>query len=526
MEHTYANPVLPGFYPDPSCILVGDTFYMINSSFQFFPGLPIHTSKDLVNWELAGHAICRPGQLSLNAAITKVNNAERREFFTLGLYAPTIRWHKGKFYIVCTNLYEVEAKNGGASTTRTDNFLITCTDVTKPETFSDPLYFEFYGIDPSLLFDDDGKVYVQGSYIYGYHLQPATVIRQVEIDVETGLLKTEWRDIWNGSGGKVPEGPHLYKKDGVYWLLIAEGGTHRGHKITMARSSNVWGPFESCERNPVLTAQEGHAIQCVGHGELFQDSESAWWCCMLARREISGAYPLGRESFLVPVTWPQGDFPSFEAVELKQQHSPHSTQIGHVSSRAKRHPDALLSPHLIYLRTPDLGHYRQGDDGSIVLTFRPVSLGDSHGSPTFVGQRQTALDSSATVIVDLKDLPTGSRVGLSLYKDPYRYANIEVCPDDNSVALVFQHPEKSLARLNPESVDGATALRLEIQSSEETYVFRVKILRGDQWSDESTIGRLSTQDFSGDDFTGTVYGIYAQGTEGVARFNGYSVSPQ
>lgn len=407
---------------------------MINSSFQFFPGLPIHKSTDLIHWELIGkklntkyatytnspgNAICRPTQIDLNQAVTKINRAEFGEFFTAGIYAPTIRYHDGIFYIVSTNLTGRE----GISSTEDfapKNFIITSTNLEDSASFSDPIYFEFWGIDPSLLFDDNGKVYMQGSWIHGYRKKPATVIRQAQIDLSTGELLSEVKDIWEGSGDKCPEGPHIYKKDGIYWLLIAEGGTHIGHKITMAKSNSVWGPYESYENNPVLTSQgKDYPIQCVGHGELVSDTEGEWWCTLLARRQHGSAYPLGRETYLIPVNWPDGEFPSFEPAEFQQV----------VSLKSRKLPRQLLSGspsfvpedvqldslHTLWLRTPNLASVTSRSEPSkLILKATTTELGCINGSPTFVGQRQVSLEGKATVLLDLGNLPLSGHCGLSL----------------------------------------------------------------------------------------------------------------
>ncbi|OOO05247.1 glycoside hydrolase family 43 [Aspergillus oryzae] len=299
---TFTNPIIPGFYSDPSCIRVGDVFYMANSSFQFFPGIPIHKSKDLINWELIGNAINRPSQISLNQATTKITT-HRAENYSLVAYTPR------PFANMPSN-----------TDFHSSNFILTAIDLSDPNSYSKLIYFDFHGIDLSLFFDKNGKVYVQGSWIYGYDQNPATVIRQAEIDVATGQLLTGARDIWSGATGKVPEGPHVYYKDGWYYLLIAEGGTHARHKITMARSRSIWGPFESDLANPVLTAEgSSGVVQCVGHGDLVYDKDGQWWCVMLARREYGNFYPLGRETFLTSVEWVDGEFPVFKDVKIKQR---------------------------------------------------------------------------------------------------------------------------------------------------------------------------------------------------------------
>ncbi|EAW07112.1 beta-xylosidase [Aspergillus clavatus NRRL 1] len=519
MPSQYTNPILPGFYPDPACILVGDTFYLINSSFQFFPGLPIHKSKDLINWELIGNAICRPEQIQLHSSTTKVNNAAEKQIFTGGLYAPTIRYHNGRFYIVCTML-SGPVDMPAAADFEPQNFIITASDLEDPSSFSDPIYFDFYGIDPSLFFDDDGRVYVQGSWIHGYRKNPATVIRQAEIDLSTGKLAAPAVDIWSGHTGRVPEGPHLYKKDGYYYLLIAEGGTFGEHKITMARARSVWGPYESFSGNPVLTAEGSNGcIQCVGHAELFQDPLGQWWAVMLAGREYGASYPLGRETFLTPVEWPENQFPSFAPVELSPKCS--RQMPGRVASHTLP-AVSLDSPLTLYLRTPDLQNYAQNGK-EITLTPVEADLGSMSGTMTFVGQRQTSLESVARVLLRLGDLPAGKvSCGLAVYKDPFRYASVTYSTADGCFSLTIQEPGKPLTTLGSIPVQHATAAQLSITSSTENYVFECSLAHTDGDTETTKLGEVPCSALSGDDFTGTIYAIFASG-EGDVKFHDFKI---
>ncbi|KAL4879911.1 glycosyl hydrolase [Aspergillus karnatakaensis] len=517
---TFTNPILPGFYPDPSCIRVGDTFYMANSSFQFFPGIPIHKSKDLINWELIGNAINRPSQLDLSAATTKVNNAARGEIFTGGVYAPTIRFHKGTFYIVCTMLSgTVDMKSDEDFQPR--NFIISATDLEDPQSYSDLIYFDFYGIDPSLFFDDDtGKVYVQGSWIHGYRKTPATVIRQAEIDLATGELLSECKDIWGGHTGKVPEGPHIYKKDGWYYLLIAEGGTHGRHKITMARARGIWGPYDTYQGNPVLTAEgSSGVVQCVGHGDLVLDGEGQWWCVMLARREYGGSFPLGRETFLTAVEWEEGEFPVFETVEVEQRvQRSVASKLVDGSFKAVE----LKSPLALYLRTPELEYYKQ-DGSEIILTPTEGDLDALEGTLTFVGQRQTSLDSAATVTLPMDVSPARNAFyGLAVYKDPFRYVALEYSAEHSVLSLKHQEAGKGLVTVSSISIQDATALQLSITSTTEKYTFRaLKSPPGD--GKDILSGEVPCSALSGDDFTGTVYAIYASGDNAPVKFKDFEI---
>ena len=253
---TYQNPILPGFYPDPSVCRVGDDYYMVNSSFQFFPGVPLHHSKDLINWECIGYVLDRPSQINLDKA-----------GYWNGIYAPTIRHHNGVFYMITTNVSDK------------GNFYVTSTNPL--EGWSEPIWVNQGGIDPEIFFDEDGK---------SYFLSNGDYIQMAEIDLQTGELLTESRNIWGGTGGRYPEAPHIYKKDGYYYLVLAEGGTEFGHKVTIARSRDIYGPYEANPANPILTHQkrwsETNPIQGVGHADFIQAHDSSWWCVFLDRKSV------------------------------------------------------------------------------------------------------------------------------------------------------------------------------------------------------------------------------------------------
>ncbi|KAB8251044.1 glycosyl hydrolase [Aspergillus flavus] len=503
---TFTNPIIPGFYPDPSCIRVGDVFYMANSSFQFFPGIPIHKSKDLINWELIGNAINRPSQISLNQATTKINNASRREVFTGGIYAPTIRYHNGVFYNVCTNLTGT-ANMPSNTDFHSSNFIITAIDLSDPNSYSELIYFDFHGIDLSLFFDKNGKVYVQGSWIYEYDQNPATVIRQAEIDVATGQLLTGARDIWSGATGKVPEGPHVYYKDGWYYLLIAEGGTQARHKITMARSRSIWGPFESDPANLVLTAEgSSGVVHC--------------WCVMLARREYGDSYPLGKETFLTSVEWVDGEFPVFKDVKIKQRTKRQVARKTDTKGPVGVH---LKWPATLYLRTPLLENYRQDGD-EIVLTATDAGFGSPDGTMTFVGRRQTSLGSAASVTTILSSATSENvSYGLALYKDVFRYAAIQYKVHDSTLAVVVQEAGQPLITMSSHPVQDAVSIRLSITSSVEAYRCGAQICFASAPTTDIALGEVPCSAMSSDDFTGTVYAIFASGDGNTMTFRDFEI---
>jgi len=286
----YSNPIFPGFYPDPSACRVGDDFYMVHSTFNYFPGIPVSHSRDLVHWEQVGNVIHRSGQL------------ERKGIeHSRGIFAPTIRFHEGTFYVICTH---VDGK---------DTFVCTATDPAGP--WSDPHWLpNAPGIDPSLFFDDDGKCWYCGcrpapegpAYFGNWEAWIQ------EIDIKNFKLVGESLPIWRGAliGACWPEGPHIYKKDGYYYIMTAEGGTGLEHAICIARSKSLQGPWEGKKANPILTHRHlgwNTPIINVGHGELLDDTKGNWWMVLLASRPYGGrAYNLGRETFLVPVRWQDG----------------------------------------------------------------------------------------------------------------------------------------------------------------------------------------------------------------------------
>ena len=277
----FQNPIIPGFHPDPSICRVGDDYYLVNSSFEFFPGVPIFHSRDLVHWRQIGYCLTRKSQLNLDHARASG-----------GIYAPTLRYHNGTFYMITTLV-----DTGG-------NFFVTATNPAGP--WSEPVWVDHAGIDPSLLFDEDGTVY------YDRHEGMADgFIGQAKINLQTGKLDGDFKEVWRGTGGVWPEGPHLYKINGKYFIMIAEGGTSYDHMETIARSDSPWGPFIPNPRNPILTHRNrpDSPIQALGHADLVETPDGWWLVCLGIRPQGGRFHHLGRETFLAPVTWSEDGWP-------------------------------------------------------------------------------------------------------------------------------------------------------------------------------------------------------------------------
>jgi beta-xylosidase len=268
----------------------------------------------------------------------------------------------------------------------------------------------------------------------------------------------------------------------------------------MARSKEIWGPYESFSGNPVLTAEGSKGtVQCVGHGDLFQDVDGQWWCVMLARREYGGSFPLGRETYMTTVEWPEDEFPSFAPVEIEQR----SSRV--IASKAvvdNFMAVELSSPLTLYLRSPDLMNYKQ-DGNEITLTPTQCDLGAPLGTITFVGQRQTNLDSVArtTLVIDAAESKNVS-YGLSVYKDPFRYVAIEYNTRDSILSLKLQEAGKSLISLASVTIQDTASLQLSISSSTETYKFEGLRIHSKGEQERITLGEVPCSALSGDDFTG------------------------
>lgn len=292
-NQTRYNPALPGWHSDPSCVFVpewDDTTFCTSSTFLLTPGLPVHASKDLKHWKLASHALSRKSQYpEFDRSLTQND----------GIWAPTIRYHHGTFYII--TIY----RNNLLTTGQNELLIFSSKNPYDDHAWSEPIRYDAPYIDPDLFWDDDGQAYVATA---GTYLQT--------VDLATGIFG-EPKSIWNGTTNEFLEGPHIYKKDGFYYLMVAEGGSGVNHTVTIARSKNITGPYVSNDANPILTNRGTEEyFQNVGHADLFHDARGQWWAVALAWRSGPEAkiYPMGRETVLTPVTWNEGEWPIIEPI--------------------------------------------------------------------------------------------------------------------------------------------------------------------------------------------------------------------
>ena len=295
-EGYFINPIISGAHPDPSICRVGNDYYIVNSSFEYFPGLPIHHSKDLVNWELIGYGLHREDQCNGEMNLVDVQSDG-------GIHAPTIRYHEGTFYIITTNVYN----SGDGSPGLMRNFIITAKNPSGP--WSKPHIIEGApGIDPDIFFDDNGKVYFTGTHSPGdMNSNGIGEIWIQELDIKKWKLVGKRHTVWDGIFGCCTEGPHIYKEHGLYYLLVAEGGTGKNHAVMIAASENILGPYEENQRNPILTTRHlsnNYFVNSTGHADMIELEDGRWYMVSLGKRnDLDGDANMGRETYLMPMQW-------------------------------------------------------------------------------------------------------------------------------------------------------------------------------------------------------------------------------
>lgn len=411
----YRNPILSGYYPDPSVVRVGSDYYLVNSSFAHFPGLPVWHSTDLVNWTQIGNAIDRPGQLDLSGRA--VSEA---------VFAPDISVHDGTFYIVNTC---VQCRG---------NFVITARNPAGP--WSDPIWLPFEGIDPSIYWEGD-KAYIVNNRApdetprYDGH----RAIWIQEYDWRAGKMVGPSTQLVNGGVDirQKPvwiEGPHILKKDGWYYLTAAEGGTSVNHSQVVFRSRKLRGPYVPFAGNPILTQRDldparADPVTSAGHAELVQTQNGDWWATFLAVRPYADDfYNIGRETFLLPVEWKDGwpiILPAGRNVPFAQRMPalPPEERPALPTSGDFAYVDGFdgdrLAMQWVGIRTPKTLFHRL-DKGDLVLT-TAAALGDQSGTPAFLGRRQQHHVATMRTSLSFKPEQDGDRAGLAALQSDQSY---------------------------------------------------------------------------------------------------------
>ncbi|WP_138493638.1 glycoside hydrolase family 43 protein [Paenibacillus pinistramenti] len=485
------NPVIPGFYPDPSICRVDEDYYLVTSTFEYFPGVPVFHSRDLVHWRQIGHCLTTREQLPLGNA-----------WSSGGIFAPTLRYHDGWFYMVTTNL-------GGAG-----NFFVRTQN--PAGAWSEPFPVDQDGIDPSLLFDDDGKVYFQSSRTG----DEGDGIYQCEIDIQTGTRLTDSRLLWKGTGGAYPEAPHLYKINGLYYLMIAEGGTEYGHMETIARSSSPYGPFEANPDNPILSNRSMRSsIQATGHADLVEAHDGSWWAVCLGIRPVS--YPmghhLGREVFLSPVSWTSEGWPVIgrETHIDPDMGGPELPEILWPEKPVRDDfNDLQLGMDWNFLRNPKPGSWSLEErPGCLVLHGHEETL-DEPKAPAFVGRRLCHFAARIEAELDYEPLSEQEEAGLTVFKNEKFHYDLAVRKVQGCKKLLFR---RTVGSMKTEEImdcpEGKVRLKiLAYPEKVEAYVQTADA--GPTLAGTGETHFLSTEMTGG--FTGVYIAMYAVSERGAA----------
>ena len=441
-QEKFSNPIIRGGYPDPSICKVGDTFYLVNSSFEYFPGLPIHKSKDLINWELIGYGLDRESQVSSKVNLIDVQSNG-------GIHAPTIRYHDGVFYIITTNVYFDADKQ------KTDmiNFIITADDPSGP--WSDPIHIlGAPGIDPDLFFDDDGRVWYVGNQMpKNPNFNGEGEIWLQELDLNEFKLIGERHLLWRGAcGGDWAEGPHMYKKDGRYYLLIAEGGTSFNHAVMVALSDNIEGPYISNPRNPIITSRHlsyDNWVNSTGHGDVIELDDGRSYMVLLGiRNEIARGSNMGRETFLVPVNWEREPFEWKETKHLWPVVAAETGRIerinevvfsGSIQNEDTSFEDKFESNNLDlkwnFRRYPIENIYHLDKSESRLNLICHQNQIKERVSAALLGFKQTESSFEYSTQMFFEPLNNGSEAGISIFQKDDNYINFTLIRNDDKIVL-------------------------------------------------------------------------------------------
>ncbi|MDR3227042.1 MAG: family 43 glycosylhydrolase [Prevotellaceae bacterium] len=519
-NNQFQNPILSGFYPDPSICRKDSDYYLVTSTFSYYPGIPIFHSNDLVNWTQIGNVLNRRSQLDIKEGVR----------LSGGVYAPTIRYnpHNETFYMINT-LVDVLG-----------NFVVKTKNPFE-NNWSDPIGLHINGIDPDIFFDDDGK-----GYIVHNDEPPAKpewdghrAIWLREFDVESDSIVGEKICIVDGGTDKAKhpiwiEAPHLYKINGYYYLMCAEGGTSIDHSEVIFRADNVKGPYISWKNNPILTQRDlpkdrKNPITCAGHADLVQTPEGDWWAVFLACRPYeNNIFNTGRETFLLPVKWVD----EYPVILEKEKEIPyivdnprHSVLNTESQTKAEGGNPLLkrnytyreefdgekLPDNWLFVRTPEfLDHYSQ-KDGKLQLHSTEHTIYEI-ANPAFTGIRQAHLTFTAQTEFQFNPEQESDITGIVAYQNENHNFVFGKTIEDGVLKIVLNRAETTVARIADVEISKEFAKKpvtLKIIGNKGQYSFLYSFDNGKKWqtlAENIDAKNLSTEIAGG--FTGTVIGLY------------------
>ena len=503
LQDMYRNPILTGMHPDPSIVCVGEDFYMVNSSFIYFPCIPISHSKDLIHWEVIGHAITNPEWAGLD-------DLEGGR----GYWAPDISYYEGRFYITAT--YRL---NDDGRVYRKQ--MVTSSD--KPEgPYCEPIYLDEDGIDPSIFTDDDGKRYMllnRGARIF-------------EISADGKKQLSEAKLLYYGHQKRAPEGAHLLKKDGYYYLFQAEGGTGPAHRISVSRSKELFGVYEPCPYNPIMRQSDELAgIQRCGHGKPVKTPKGEWYMVYLCGRQIDGKYSmLGRETAMDPIYWDAEGWPMVNRLQgpsvlqkkpdlpLWEPDGSNEWQGSSPLTGEVRKAGDILTSEWVTPRPPIKGAIRQ-QEGWILLVGSREPLSSMHARNILL-RRQEHFRFDFSTVMKVPLLKEGQHAGVTAYYDENTYVRYSIrCQNNVYMSELVEHIglETRVAHAAVlEKVQAGEALRLEINT--DCLQRRFSMVIGEGLTEETLLDECLLEHVyylcdegikMGKRFTGAMVGMYA-----------------
>lgn len=501
----YRNPLVAGYYPDPSITRVGEDYYLINSSFAHFPGIPVFHSRNLVQWTQLGNAIDRPGQLNFDGLTV-----------SRGVFAPDISYHDGLFYIVNTCV-----DCGG-------NFVITASNPSGP--WSDPAWFQFEGIDPSIFWEGDTAYIVNnGAPNEPPRYDGHRAIWVQQFDYKQLRMVGERTQIVNGGVdiSQQPswiEGPHLIKRGEYYYLIAAEGGTGDNHSEVVFRSKSVRGPFVPYQHNPILS-QRGlepnrpNPVTSAGHAKFVQTQNGEWWATFLATRPYGpDLYNIGRETFMLPVSWvndwpvilePGKPIPFAVSKPNLPRQPPPRQPTSYDFSDVEEFEGDRLSFKWIGIRTPRKPLYSL--EGGALVLHSSAALGDVKGVPAFIGRRQQHHIATVSLTLTARPEKDSDRAGLVAIQNDNAWWFFGVTRIEGKpvVALIARQNSgnETLIASAPFTGD-STTLTASIDAGTAAFRYRAGG-KTETLKTDFDVTFLSTRKAGG--FVGTVIGPYAFG---------------
>ena len=484
----YNNPVNRGFFPDPSVVRVGNDYYMVNSTFQYFPAIAISHSTDLVNWNIIGYGVTNPDYLDLSDILD-----------SRGIWAPDISYHDGRFYIFATLRHNDECRPMRSQ-------MVISSD--RPEgPYTKPIFLEVDAIDPSHFVDDDGK----------HYMITDKGIRITPISDDCTQIIGDTIQVWEGTGERCCEGPHLLKHNGYYYAIVAEGGTGYGHGINTARSGTLFGPYEPSPYNPVMRQSDpNHPIQRTGHGKLVQTQNGDWWCTYLCGRPNEHSYTtIGRESALDPVTWTvdgwftinDGNGPSIVQTMPKLPEQTHTkTPVDHFNS-------STLDKQWLFVRKPDYDNLSLTDNPSHFRIYTQNGTLDMISSKNTLLRREQELKYQAFTKLIFEPSREGPQAGLTCYYSTATYIRFSLCYNNGKQLqlVINRNNGEELITAVPNIPKGYIYLKVSVEYLTRKFYYS---LDGTEWIYVHTLENciyLCDEGVPNDRkrHTGTLVGIYA-----------------